>query len=95
MIIGGPTDVGKAWVASTLAHQPCRKATACVTYTCRACWEELGLADGDGRFVKLMRNYTKTDLLTVDHYGLAQLTAEQSATYWNCWTTARASARSW
>lgn len=39
--------------------------------------EELGLAHGDGRFAKLMGSYAKTDLLILDDWGLAPLTAEQ------------------
>lgn len=39
--------------------------------------EELGLAYGNGRFAKLMSNYTKTDLLILDDWSLAPFTAEQ------------------
>ncbi|PPV34071.1 hypothetical protein C5L43_21545 [Ectopseudomonas oleovorans] len=38
LIIGGPTGVGKTWLACALAH-PAGPATACVTCACRACWK--------------------------------------------------------
>ena len=35
------------------------------------------MAKGDGRYVKLLSNYAKTDLLVFDDYGLSALTKEQ------------------
>ena len=40
-------------------------------------FEDLSLAKGDGRYLKLMTSYTKTDLLVLDDYGLLELNQEQ------------------
>ncbi|MBV4483879.1 IS21-like element helper ATPase IstB [Pseudomonas khavaziana] len=74
LIIGGPTGVGKTWLACALAHKACRDGYS-VRYL--RLMEELGLAHGDGRFAKLMAGYAKTDLLILDDWGLAPFTAAQ------------------
>ena len=77
LIIGGPTGVGKTWLACALAHQACRDAYSVRYLRLPRLLEELGLAHGDGRFAKLMAGYAKTDLLILDDWGLAPFTAAQ------------------
>jgi DNA replication protein DnaC len=77
LIIGGPTGVGKTWLACALAHQACREGYSVRYLRLPRLLEELGLAHGDGRFAKLMSSYAKTDLLILDDWGLAPFTAEQ------------------
>lgn len=40
-------------------------------------FEDLSLARGDGRYVKLLKGFAKIDLLVLDDYGLMQLNQEQ------------------
>lgn len=77
LIIGGPTGVGKTWLACALAHQACRDGYNVRYLRLPRLLEELGLAHGDGRFAKLMGSYAKTDLLILDDWGLAPFNAEQ------------------
>ncbi|MEX5451688.1 IS21-like element helper ATPase IstB, partial [Stutzerimonas stutzeri] len=77
LIIGGPTGVGKTWLACALAHQACREGYSVRYLRLPRLLEELGLAHGDGRFAKLMSGYAKTDLLILDDWGLAPFTVEQ------------------
>jgi DNA replication protein DnaC len=77
LIIGGPTGVGKTWLACALAQKACRDGYSVRYLRLPRLLEELGLAHGDGRFAKLMGSYAKTDLLILDDWGLAPLTAEQ------------------
>jgi DNA replication protein DnaC len=77
LIIGGPTGVGKTWLACALAHQACREGYSVRYLRLPRLLEELGLAHGDGRFAKLMSSYAKTDLLILDDWGLAPFTTEQ------------------
>ena len=77
LIIGGPTGVGKTWLACALAHQACRDGYSVRYLRLPRLLEELGLAHGDGRFAKLMSGYAKTDLLILDDWGLAPFTVEQ------------------
>ncbi len=69
LIIGGPTGVGKTWLACALAHQACREGYSVRYLRLPRLLEELGLAHGDGRFAKLMSSYAKTDLLILDDWG--------------------------
>lgn len=66
LIIGGPTGVGKTWLACALAHKACRDGYSVRYLRLPRLMEELGLAHGDGRFAKLMTGYAKTDLLILD-----------------------------
>ncbi len=77
LIIGGPTGVGKTWLAYALAHKACRDGYSVRYLRLPRLMEELGLAHGDGRFAKLMAGYAKTDLLILDDWGLAPFTAAQ------------------
>ncbi|WP_375232369.1 IS21-like element ISPsy14 family helper ATPase IstB, partial [Pseudomonas savastanoi] len=69
LIIGGPTGVGKTWLACALAHKACRDGYSVRYLRLPRLMEELGLAHGDGRFAKLMASYAKTDLLILDDWG--------------------------
>ncbi|KTC50757.1 AAA family ATPase [Pseudomonas syringae pv. actinidiae ICMP 19497] len=77
LIIGGPTGVGKTWLACALAHKACRDGYSARYLRLPCLMEELGLAHGDGRFAKLMAGYAKTDLLILDDWGLAPFTDAQ------------------
>ena len=77
LIIGGPTGVGKTWLACALAHKACRDGYSVRYLRLPRLMEELGMAHGDGRFAKLMGGYAKTDLLILDDWGLAPFTAAQ------------------
>jgi DNA replication protein DnaC len=77
LIINGPTGVGKTWIACALAHKACREGYTALYLRLPRLFEDLGLAHGDGRFPKLMAGFAKTDLLVLDDWGLAKLTAEQ------------------
>jgi len=77
LIINGPTGVGKTWIACALAHKACREGYTALYLRLPRLFEELSLAHGDGRFPKLMATFAKTDLIVLDDWGLAKLTAEQ------------------
>src|SRR3989344_5849862 len=77
LIIGGPTGVGKTWLACALAPKACRDRYRVSHLRLPRPMEELGLAHGDGRFAKLMAGFAKTDLLILDDWGLAPFTAPQ------------------
>ena len=49
LIIGGPTGVGKTWLACALAHKACRDGYSVRYLRLPRLMEELGLAHGDGR----------------------------------------------
>ena len=77
LIINGPTGVGKTWIACALAHKACREGYTALYLRLPRLLEDLSLAHGDGRFTQLMAAFAKTDLIVLDDWGLAKLTAEQ------------------
>ena len=77
MIITGPTGVGKSYLACAYAHKACREGYNTVYARISRLFEALSLAKGDGRYIKMLAGFAKTDLLVLDDYGLAKLSREQ------------------
>ena len=77
LIITGPTGVGKSYLACAFAQKACREGLNAVYLRITKLFEDLALAKVDGRYLKLLSSYAKTDLLVLDDYGLAGLTQEQ------------------
>jgi DNA replication protein DnaC len=77
LIITGPTGVGKTYLACAFAQKACREGFNTLYLRTTKLFEDLTLAKGDGRYLKLLTTFAKTDLLVLDDYGLAQLSQEQ------------------
>ena len=76
-MITGPCGVGKTWLACALAQAACRDGTTVLYRRLSRLFDELELAHGDGRFPRLFRSLTKTQLLILDDWGPDRLTASQ------------------
>ena len=74
VLITGPCGVGKSFIACALAHKACLMGHNALYVRAPRLFGDLGLAKGDGRYVRLMRSLTKTKLLVIDDWGLATLT---------------------
>nr|WP_276605559.1 ATP-binding protein [Deinococcus sp. Arct2-2] len=75
VIITGPTGVDKAFIGCALAHQACRQGhTAQYAQTGRLL-QELTLAKGDGRYLKLLAGLARVQVLILDDWGLDLPTA--------------------
>ncbi len=77
LIITGPTGVGKSYLACAFAQKACREGYNSLYLRMSKLFEDLALAKGDGRYLKLLTAYAKTDLLVLDDYGLTTLNQEQ------------------
>lgn len=77
VLITGPTGVGKSWIACALAQKACREGYTAIYQRLPRLFQELPLAKGDGSYSKLLTRLGKTDVLLLDDWGLAKLTAEQ------------------
>ena len=77
LLITGPTGVGKSYLACALSHTACREGFSVLYLRVARLFADLALARGDGRYIKLMATFAKTDLLILDDYGLAPFTREQ------------------
>lgn len=77
LMITGPCGVGKTWLACALAQSACRTGKTVLYKRLPRLFDELELAHGDGRFPRLFRGLTKTDLLILDDWGPDRLNASQ------------------
>ena len=73
----GPTGVGKSWIACALGHKACRDDRSVLYHRLPRLLEALALARGDGRYGRLLSRVARVELLILDDWGLAPLTAEQ------------------
>jgi DNA replication protein DnaC len=76
VLITGATGVGKTWLACGLAHAACRQGYRVLYLRVPRLWRELAIARGDGRYPKFLASLAKLDLLVLDDFGLAPLTAD-------------------
>ena len=81
LLITGPTGVGKSYLACALSHTACREGFSVLYLRVARLFADLALARGDGRYIKLLATFAKTDLLILDDYGLAPFTREQRYDY--------------
>ena len=77
LMITGPCGVGKTWLACALAQAACRHGTTVLYKRLPRLFDELELAHGDGRFPRIFKSLTKTDLLILDDWGPDRLNASQ------------------
>ncbi|ACG79960.1 IstB-like ATP binding protein (plasmid) [Phenylobacterium zucineum HLK1] len=76
-LITGPCGVGKSWIACALGHKACRDGRSVFYQRVPRLFEALALARGDGRHAGLLKTLSRVDLLILDDWGLAVLTANQ------------------
>ena len=74
VLVTGPTGVGKTWLACALAHKACREGYSSYYVRLPRLLQEPDMGRADGRYAKMMRHLSKTDVLVMDDWGLAALT---------------------
>ena len=77
LIITGPTGAGKSYLACAFAQKACREGYTANYLRISRLFEDLNIAKGDGRYLKMLTGFAKTDLLVLDDYGLSKLNQEQ------------------
>ena len=77
LLIGGPTGVGKSWLACALGHKACREGFSVLYKRAPRLFADLATARGEGRLARLMTSLERTRLLIIDDWGPEPLTAEQ------------------
>ncbi len=78
LLLSGPTGAGKTYLASALGNAACRHGFVVRYFRVSRLTGDLTLAKGDGTYPRLMRRLAKTDLLILDDWGLATLTASEA-----------------
>lgn len=76
-IITGPTGTGKSFLACALAHKACLEGFRARYHRLPRLLEELSLARADGRYLKLLNQLSRLDVLILDDWGLFQITSTQ------------------
>ena len=76
LLITGPTGTGKTFLACALAQKACREGYTVQYVKMPRIFQELHIAKGDGRYVKILKDFAKANLLLFDDWGLSQMTDE-------------------
>ena len=79
VLITGPTDAGKSWLACALAQYACRRGHSAVYQRVPRLGEELRIRHGNGTFGKWLLQVAKTDVLLLDNWGMAALDSRTRA----------------
>lgn len=75
LIMTGPTGVGKTWLACALGNQAARRGLPVMYRRFVRLLEEFEIARADGSLPKLRGQIAKVNLLILDDWGVALLTA--------------------
>lgn len=75
VLITGATGVGKTWIACALAQQAARLGFTVLYARAPRLLEELRVAHGDGSFGRRLAQLARIDLLALDDFAIAPITA--------------------
>jgi DNA replication protein DnaC len=78
LLLSGPTGAGKTYIACAVGDAACRHGFIVRYFRVSRLTGDLTLAKGDGTYPRFMRRLGKTDLLILDDWGLATLTASEA-----------------
>lgn len=78
LLITGPTGVGKTFVTCAMGTAACRQGFQVRYFRVSQFLQNALIAKGDGSFGKLQRQLAKIDLLILDDWGLATMSAPES-----------------
>lgn len=73
-LICGPCGTGKSFIACALGQRACLDGYKVLYYRAPRLFNDLAIAQGDGRYNKLINTISKAHLLIIDDWGLATLT---------------------
>jgi len=76
ILVTGPTGVGKSYLACALGHKACREGFSVIYHRAGRLFYELGVARGEGRYLRLLKLISQFELLILDDWGLAPLQDE-------------------
>lgn len=78
IVFVGATGTGKTYLACALAHKACLEGFSAMYLRLPRLLQELLIAKGDGRYIRLIQQLAKLDVLILDDWGLNVCTDEQS-----------------
>lgn len=77
VLVTGATGAGKTWLACALGHQAARAGFTVLYTRATRLLEELRVAHGDGSFSRRLTQLAKLDVLILDDFALAPVTATE------------------
>jgi DNA replication protein DnaC len=77
VLITGATGVGKTWLACALAQQAARSGFTVLYMRAPRLLEELRVAHGDGSFARRLAQLARIDVLALDDFAIAPITAAE------------------
>lgn len=77
VLITGATGVGKTWLCCALAQQAARSGFTVLYMRAPRLLEELRVAHGDGSFGRRLAQLARIDLLAIDDFAIAPITAAE------------------
>ena len=77
VLLTGSTGCGKTWLACALGMQACRQGLSVRYIRSARLFADLSIAHGDGRYLRLIKQLSKVDLLILDDWGLEKLNLVQ------------------
>ena len=77
VLLTGSTGCGKTWLACALGMQACRQGLSVRYFRSARLFADLSIAHGDGRYLRLIKQLSKVDLLILDDWGLEKLNLVQ------------------
>jgi len=77
LLLIGPTGIGKSCLAEAFAERACRSGFTAYCVRASRFFHDLHVARGDGSYTRVLARLAKTDLLVIDDWGLAPLTAAE------------------
>jgi len=69
VVIGGPTGVGKSWLACALGHKACRDGYSVLYKRAPRLFADLATARGEDRLPRMLATIERTRLLIIDDWG--------------------------
>lgn len=76
VLVSGPTGVGKTFIACALGNAACRHGYRTRYYRVPRLTSDLAIARGDGSYQRLLSALARTQVLVLDDWGLAPLSAQ-------------------
>lgn len=70
LLLIGPTGTGKSFLASALGHKACLEGYTARYVRLPRLLQELSIARGDGRYLKLIQQISKSQVLILDDWGV-------------------------
>lgn len=77
IIITGPTGAGKSYLACALAQKACREGFNSIYERLPRLFQELTIAKGDGRYIKILDKIGRVDVLILDDWGITTMNESQ------------------